>query len=107
MVVPIATLLILATYRLGATLFDDVTGGAAALLLFLTAIFRRLSGMRGTDVDFALVALGLALFLDSRRNPTRMACGALMLGVTIPSHAIDGALAVGVASAACASWLLA
>ncbi len=107
MVFPIAALTILATYRLGATLFDDVTGGAAALLLFLTVIFRRLEGMRGTDVDFALVALGLALFLDSRRSPTRMACGALMLGVTVPSHAIDGALAIGVASAACGSWLLA
>jgi hypothetical protein len=107
MVFPIAMLTILAAYRLGATLFDDVSGGAAALLLFLTVIFRRLEGMRGTDVDFALVALGLALFLDARRSPTVMACGALMLGVTVPSHVIDGALAIGVASAACGAWLLA
>ena len=104
---PIATLMILATYRLGVTLFDDLTGGAAALLLFLTAIFRRIEGMRGTDVDFVLVALGLALFLDSRRSRTVMASGALMLGVTLPSHVIDGALAIGVAVAACGSWLLA
>ena len=107
MVVPIATLLILATYRLGATLFDDVTGGAAALMLFLTVFFRRLEAMRATDIDFALVALGLALFLDSRRSRTLMACGALMLGVSLPSHAVDGALALGVAAAACGSWLLA
>ena len=106
LIFPTAVLMILATYRLGATLFDDVTGGAAALLLFLTTIFRWLEGMRGTAVDFVLVALGLALFLDSRRSRTLMACGALMLGVTLPSHAIDGALAIGVASAACGSWLL-
>ena len=106
LIFPIAALMILATYRLGATLFDDVTGGAAALMLFLTTIFRWLEGMRGTAVDFVLVALGLALFLDSRRSRTLMACGALMLGVTLPSHAIDGALAIGVASAACGFWLL-
>ena len=107
MVFPIATLMILATYRLGTTLFDDVTGGASALMLFLTVVFRRLEGMRGTDIDFALVALGLALFLDSRRSRTLMAIGALMLGVTLPSHAIDGGLAIGVAVAASGSWLLA
>ena len=106
MVLPMATLMILATYRLGASLFDDVTGGAAALMLFLTVVFRRLEGMRGTDIDFVMVALGLALFLDSRRSRTLMAAGAFMLGVTLPSHAIDGGLAIGVAVAACGSWLL-
>jgi hypothetical protein len=106
LIFPIAALTILAIYRLGTTLFGEVTGGAAALLLFLTTIFRWLEGMRGTAVDFVLVALGLALFMDPRRSRTLMASGALMLAVALPSHAIDGALALGVASAVCASWLL-
>ena len=107
LIFPIAGLMILATYRLGAALFDDVTGGAAALLLFLTTIFRWIEGMRGTAVDYVLVTLAIALFIDSRRSRTLMACGALMVGVALPSHAIDGGLAIGVAIAACGSWLLA
>ena len=107
LIFPMAALMILATYRLGAALFDEVTGGAAALLLYLTNIFRWIEGMRGTAVAFVLVALGLALFIDSRRNRTLLAWGALMLGVALPSHAIDGALGLGVAVAACLSWLLA
>lgn len=107
LIFPIGALTILATYRLGVALFDDTAGGAAALLLFLTTIFRWAEGMRGTAVAFVLAALGLALFIDPRRNRILMASGALMLGAALPSHAIDGALALGVALVAAGSWLLA
>ncbi len=107
LIFPIGALTILATYRLGVALFDDTAGGAAALLLFLTTIFRWAEGTRGTAVAFVLAALGLALFIDPRRNRILMASGALMLGAALPSHAIDGALALGVALVAAGSWLLA
>jgi hypothetical protein len=106
LIFPIAALSLLAVYRLGVALFGELAGGAAALLVFLTNLLRWVEGMRGTAVDFVLIALGLALFLDSRRNRALMASGALMLGVALPSHAIDGALGVGVAAAACLSWML-
>jgi len=107
LIFPIAAVTILGTYRLGIALFDETTGGAAALLLLLTTLFRWTEGMRGTAVAFALFPLGLALFVDPRGSRTRMTAGALMLGVTLPSHAIDGALALGVASVGCGCWGLA
>ena len=103
--IPMAALLIFATYRLGLTLTSDTVGGVAALLLFLTNIFRRLTGMRGTAVAFALVALGLAFFLDRRRNRTLVGAGAIVLGVSVASHAIDGGLAMLAASTGALIWL--
>jgi len=103
---PMAALLIFATYRLGTTLANDTVGGVASLVLFFDTIFRKLTGMRGTAVDFALVALGLAFFFDRRRNRTLMALGALILGTSVAVHAIDGGLAIMLAGAGVLLWLL-
>ncbi len=102
---PMAALIIFATYRLGLTLATDAVGGIAALLLFFGDIFRRMPGMRGTALDFALVALGLAFFLDRRRSRTLIALGALILGTAFAGHAIDGGLALVVAAAGTLLWL--
>ncbi|HKN01932.1 MAG TPA: hypothetical protein VJX23_15555 [Candidatus Binataceae bacterium] len=101
---PMAALMIFATWRLGKTLFDDTAGGVASLFLFFTCLFRRAQGMRGTAVDFALVGLGLAFFM-SRRSRALFAAGALMLGTAVASHAIDGALAMIVAGVGATLWL--
>jgi hypothetical protein len=101
---PMAALMIFATWRIGKTAFDDTAGGMAGLLLFFTCLFRRAQGMRGTAVDFALVALGLAFFI-SRGSRLRFAAGALMLGSSIASHAIDGAFAMIVAGVGVILWL--
>jgi hypothetical protein len=66
-----AALVILATYRLGLALADDIASGSAALLLFFTTEFRRLTGMRGTPLALALVALGLAFLFERSWRPTR------------------------------------
>ncbi len=105
MMVPMAALIIFGVYRLGRTLFDPTAGGMAALLLFFTCLFRRAQGMRGTAVDFALVGIGLAFFIDARRSRLRMALGALMLGTAVASHAIIGGLAMIVAGAGLLFWL--
>ncbi|MGH7934074.1 MAG: hypothetical protein ACREQN_13055 [Candidatus Binataceae bacterium] len=94
---PMAVLMIFATYRLGAMLFNDAAGGMAALLLFFTCLFRRAQGMRGTAVDFALVGLGLAFFMNRENRRVLFGVGAAMLGTAVASHAIDGGLAMLVA----------
>jgi hypothetical protein len=101
---PMALLMIFATYRLGLTVFDDAAGGAAALLLFFTNTFRRMVGMRGTSVDYALIALGLAFFFDRSKRRSLTAMGAILLGTAVASHAINGGLAM--ALAACVSILI-
>jgi hypothetical protein len=101
---PMAALMIFATWRLGKTVFDDTAGGMAGLLLFFTCLFRRAQGMRGTAVDFALLALGLAFFM-SRGSRLLFGAGALMLGCSIASHAIDGAFATIVAGVVVFLWL--
>ena len=101
---PMAALLIFATWRLGKMLFDDTAGGVAALFLFFTVIFRRAQGMRGTAVDFVLVALGLAFFMH-RRSRALFVAGALMLGTAVVSHALDGAFALIVAGSGVLLWL--
>jgi hypothetical protein len=53
--------------------------------------------MRGTAVDFALVALGLAFVFDRSRSRVPLAIGAVMLGTAVASHAIDGVFALIVA----------
>jgi hypothetical protein len=98
--VPMAALIIFATYRLGAAIGGEPAGGFAALMLFFTNIFRRAVGMRGTAVDFALVAIGLAFLLDRRWRRTTFALGCLILGTAVASHAIDGGLAIAVGVAA-------
>lgn len=103
--VPMAGLIIFATYRLGKTLFNDLAGGMATLLLLFTCLFRRAQGMRGTAVDFALVAIGLAFFLDARRNRVLTAFGSLALGTAVASHAIDGSLAMLLALIGILLWL--
>jgi len=95
--VPMAGLIILATYRLGRAMMGDVAGGMAAVLLFAGTLLMRVKIMRGTPVAFALVAIGLAFFVDRGRRPIRTAIGALALGTAIAAHAIDGAFAIATA----------
>ncbi len=102
--VPMLGLLAFGVYRLGRTLFDDLAGGFAALLLLFTIFHNTTQSMRPGVTAFALAGIGLAFFLDSRRSRTRMAIGAMLLGVSIPSHAIDGAVAMAVAACAVAIW---
>ena len=104
---PMTLLLVVATYRLGRTLGGDMTGGLAALLLFATILMRVLpQTMHGRAVTFALAGVGLAFFLDERRNRTRVVVGVLALGTAVASHVIIGTLAMMVASAAVVCWLL-
>lgn len=95
--VPMCCLIIMGAYRLGRTLMNDAAGGFAALLLFATTMFQRAHSMRGTAVSFALVAIGLAFFLDRNQRLLRTAVGALALGTAIASHAIVGGLALATA----------
>jgi hypothetical protein len=91
---PMAALLIFGAYRLGKSIIGDTAGGFAALFLFSTCLFRRAQGMRGTAVAFAVVALGLAFFLDPQARRFTFAAGATMLGIALGSHAIIGGFAV-------------
>jgi hypothetical protein len=99
-IVPMAALTIFAAYRFGAATLGDTAGGIAALLLFFTNTFRRMVGMRGTAVAFALVAIGLAFVLDRKSRRVLLALGSLILGTAIASHAIDGGFAIAVAGMA-------
>ena len=105
MIVPIAALIVCATYKLGATLISDEAGAMASLLLPLTIIFRRSVGMRGTAVDLALAALALGFLLDQRASRVRITLGGLFLGAAIASHSIDGGLATMVAAITIAAFL--
>lgn len=105
--VPMAGLMFLGAWALGRAVFDDTAGGIASMFLFFTCLFRRAQGMRGTAVDFALVAVALAFFLDSRRRPVLFALGALLLGTSVAWHAIDGGFAMIVAGAAIVWWFAA
>ncbi len=96
--VPMAGLIVLATYRLGRSLAGDAAGGLAALVMFAGTGFMRAQQMRGTAVAFALVAIGLAFFADPERRPLRTALGALALATAVASHAIDGAFAFATAT---------
>ncbi|MGO9606903.1 MAG: hypothetical protein ACLQAT_26520 [Candidatus Binataceae bacterium] len=102
---PMAALMIFGTWRLGKMLFDDTAGGVAGLFLFFTCLFRRAQGMRGTAVDFALVALALAFFMNRRGSRLLFAIGAMMLGTAVASHTIDGAFAMIVAGFGVMLWL--
>jgi hypothetical protein len=104
--VPISVLMIFGCWRLGKTLFNDTAGGIAALLLFWTCLFQRAQGVRGTVVDFALIGLGLAFFLDPSHRRTLVALGAMMLGAAVASHSLDGGFAMIVASAGTVFWLV-
>ncbi|HLW69087.1 MAG TPA: hypothetical protein VKS22_00540 [Candidatus Binataceae bacterium] len=103
---PMAALMIFAAWRLGKSLFGDTAGGFAALLLFSTDLFRRAQGMRGTAVDFALIGLALAFFLDLNRRRITLAAGALMLGIGVGSHAIIGAFGLITAGLGVLMWLV-
>ncbi len=96
--VPMAGVIIIATYRLARALSDDVAGGMAALLLFATTTLIRAQGMHGTSVTFALVAIGLAFFFDRNRRPIRTTIGTLALATAVASHAIDGGFAFATAA---------
>jgi hypothetical protein len=59
----------------------------------------RAQEMHGTSVAFALVAVGLAFFVDPNRRPIRTAIGALSLATAVATHAIDGAFGFATAGA--------
>lgn len=105
--VPMSFLAILATYRLGRTVIDDVGGGIAAILLFANTLLIHIHSMRGTAVAFVLVAIGLAFFNDPQRRPVKTALGALALGTAVASHAIIGGLGIATAGIALVVGLLA
>lgn len=88
--VPMAMLLLFSVYRLGRSLVSDLAGGFAAILLLATTLLMRAQQMRGTAVDFALVGIAIAMFIDRRRRPLTTGIGALAIGTAIASHAIDG-----------------
>jgi len=96
--VPMAALIIFATYRLGRALMDDIGGGLAALLIFATTLLIRAQHLRGTPIAFAMLAIGLGFFLDRDRLPTRTAIGALALGTAFATQAIDGTFAFATAA---------
>ncbi len=104
--IPMGGLLIFATYRLGRTLLGDAAGGIASLLVFSTALCRGVQGMRGTAVDFALVGIGLGLFLDSRRSSARLAIGAVVLGACVASQPLYGVFAIACAAGWLGLWLI-
>lgn len=91
---PMAALFFFSAWRLGKSLYGDTAGGFAALFLFSTCLLRRAQGMRGTVVDFIMISLALAFFLDPKRRRTALAAGALMLGTAVGSHATIGAWAM-------------
>ncbi len=97
-IVPMAALLILAVYRLGCAVGDDRVGGFAALLLVATILFRVLPYSHGRTITHVLVAAGLAWFVDPRGSATRRALAGLTLGTAVGSHAVVGALGMGVAA---------
>ena len=103
---PIAVLMIFATWRLGKTLFNDTAGGVAALLLFWTCLFRRAQGVRGTVIDFVLIGIGLAFFLDPSHRRTLIALGAMFLGAAVASYSLNGGFAMIIASAGVVFWLV-
>ncbi len=105
--VPMSLLAILATYRLGRTVMDDVGGGIAAILMFANTLLIHIHSMRGTAVAFVLVAIGLAFFNDPQRRPVKTALGALALGTAVASHAIIGGLGIATAGIALVVGLLA
>lgn len=102
---PMAALMMFATWRAGKSLFGDVAGGAAALLLFFTCLLRRAQGMRPTVIGLVMVATAIAFFCDPGRRRSLLAFGAIFLGVSVPSHAILGAFAMLVAGAAVIFWM--
>jgi hypothetical protein len=104
--VPMAGLLLFTAYRLGRSLLGDTAGGMASLLLFFTCLLRREQGMRATAVVFVLIGMGLAFFLDQRRNRTLFALGALALGTSVAVHAVCGAFAMIVATAGVMFWIV-
>lgn len=103
---PIAGLLMFATWRLGKTLFNDAAGGIAALLLFWTCLLRRAQGVRGAVAVLVLMALGLAFFLDPSRRRTLMALGAMLLATAVGSYSLLGGFGMIVASVGVLFWLL-
>lgn len=102
---PMTALIIFATWRLGKALIGDLAGGFSALLLFLTVIFRETTGLRGSAVDFALVALALAFIFDRKRSRMLVAIGAVVAGTAIATHTLDGALALAVIGGGSLLWI--
>ena len=103
---PMAAMVIAAVYKLGRTLLCDVAGGIAALLVFATTLIARAPSLRPSVVDFVLVGLGLGFFFDTRRSPTRLSIGALLLGTSIAADVIHGAFAMAIAGIGAVLWLV-
>lgn len=97
-IVPLVALLLLAVHRLGRTIGGDLTGGFASLLLLATIFMRVLPYSHGRTITYVLVAAGLAWFAEHPGTPVRRTLAALVLGTAVGSHAVVGALGMGVAA---------
>ncbi len=95
-IVPMAALLLLATYRLGATAGGDRCGGFAALLLLNTMILHVLPYGHGRYISFVAGIAGLAYVVDA--HPVRRVMGGLLLSTAIACHAIVGSFAMAAAA---------
>ena len=105
--VAIGGLVIFGTFRMGKTLLGDKVGGMGALLLLTAGFPRLVQSVRPTAIDFALIGVGLGFFLDRRRSRLLIALGALLLGVAIPTHVVEGALGIILAFGGILLWFLA
>ena len=94
-IAPMAVLLLLATYRLGATIDGDRCGGFAALLLLGTMILHVLPYGHGRYVSFVPGIAGLAYVVDA--HPVRRVAGGMLLATAIACHAIVGSFAMATA----------
>lgn len=97
-ILPLAILLLLAVYRLGRTIGGDVTGGFASLLVLATILMRVLPFSHGRTITYVLVAAGLAWFAEQPGSAVRRALAGLVLATAVGSHAVVGALGMGVAA---------
>src|SRR5207302_1964620 len=76
----------------------------ALLAVALLAISMVPLQLASPAVAFALVGLALGFFLESRRSRTLLAAGAILLGTSVASHAIDGGFAMIVAGMGVVMW---
>ncbi len=97
-IVPLGVLLLIAIYRFGRAIGDDRAGGFAVLLVLATMFFRVLPYSHGRTITYVLAAAGLAWFVEVKGSTVRRVLAGLALGTAVGSHAVVGALAMGVAA---------
>jgi hypothetical protein len=106
LIVPLATLQIVAIYLVGRAVVGGLAGGFAALFLLETFVWRRTPDGRGTALAFMLVAIGIAFLLARRRSGVRTALGGVALGTAVAVNPLIGACGMQVAAiAAVLAWM--